>query len=76
MHAGVIRSTGFNIGNRRLIEAQMKGCQVRDLIIGERDMSMWEIKETLQWQPMGNQLVVSTLQQFPVLLFSCVLVRN
>ena len=49
MHAGVIRSTGFNIGNRRLIEAQMKGCQVRDLIIGERDMSMWEIKETLQF---------------------------
>ena len=37
MHTGVIRSRGVNIGNRRLIEAQMKGCQVIDWIVGERD---------------------------------------
>ena len=39
LYTGVIRPRGVQIGNRRLIEAKMKGCQVRDWIIGERDMS-------------------------------------
>ena len=65
----------------------MKGCQVREWIVGEKDMSFsqilymicvnggylvseifnntdqktWlEIKETLQWPPVENQLVVPT----------------
>ena len=52
MHTGVIRPRGVNIGNRRLIGAEMEGCQVRDWIVGERDMPcskkcfngrLWEI---------------------------------
>ena len=39
MHTGVIWLTGVNIGNRPLIEGKMKGCQVRDWIVGERDKS-------------------------------------
>ena len=40
MHTGVIRPTDVNTGNRQLIEAKLKGCQVvRDWIVGERDMS-------------------------------------
>ena len=39
MHTRVIWPRGVNIGNRPLIEAKMKGCQVRDWIVGERDMS-------------------------------------
>ena len=73
----------------------MKGCQVREWIAGERDMSFsrilyticvnggylvseifntierktWrEIKETLQWPPMENQLVVYTLLLQPTFL--------
>jgi len=88
MHTGVIWPRRVNIGNRPLIEAKMKGCQVREWIVGEKDMSFsrilymicvnggylvseifkkivrrtWrEIKETLQWPPMENQLVVYTL---------------
>ena len=38
MHTGVIRPRCVSIGNRRLIEANMKGCHVRDWIVGERDM--------------------------------------
>ena len=38
MHTGVVRSRGINMGNRRLIGAEMEGCQVRDWIVGERDM--------------------------------------
>ena len=38
MHTGVVRPRGVNIGNRQLIGAEMEGCQVRDLIVGERDM--------------------------------------
>jgi len=87
MHTGVIWPTGGNIGNRPLTEAKMKGCQVREWIVGERDMPYsrilyiicvnggylvsdiyntidritWrKIKETLQWPPMENQLVVYT----------------
>ena len=87
MHTGVICPRGVNIGNRPLIEAKMKGCQVREWIVGEKHMSFsrilymicvnggylvseifnnidrktWrEIKETLQWPPMENQLVVYT----------------
>ena len=43
MHTGVIRPRGVNIGNRRLIEANIKECQVRDWIVGERDMSFSRI---------------------------------
>ena len=32
---GVIQPSGVNIGNWRLIEAKMKGCQVRDSIVRE-----------------------------------------
>ena len=39
MHTGVIWPRGVNLGSRRLIEAKIKGCQVRDWIVGERDMS-------------------------------------
>ena len=35
MHTGVIRPRGVNIGNRRLIKAKIKGCQVKDWIVGE-----------------------------------------
>ena len=35
VHTGVIRPRGVNIGNRRLIEAKMKGYQVRNWIVGE-----------------------------------------
>ena len=35
MHAGVIWPRGVNIGNRPLVEAKIKGCQVRDWIVGE-----------------------------------------
>jgi len=31
------------MGNRRLIGAEMEGCQVRDWIVGERDMSFSRI---------------------------------
>ena len=43
MHTGVIRLRGVNMCNRRLLEATMKGCQVRDLIVGERDMQFSRI---------------------------------
>ena len=43
MHTGVIWPRGVNIGNRPLIEATMKGCQVTDWIVGERDMSFSRI---------------------------------
>ena len=43
MQTGVIWPRGVNIGNRLLIEAKMKGCQVRDWIVGERDMSFSRI---------------------------------
>ena len=43
MHTGVIWPRGVNIGNRPLIEAKMKGCHVRDWIVGEKDMSLSQI---------------------------------
>ena len=43
MRTGVIWPRGVNIGNRPLFEAKMKGCQVRDWIVGERDMSFSQI---------------------------------
>ena len=43
MHTGVIQPRGVNIGNQQPIEAKMKGCQVRDWIVGERDMSFSRI---------------------------------
>ena len=45
MHTGVVRPRGVNInmGNRRLIGAEMEGCQVRDWIVGERNMSFSRI---------------------------------
>ena len=38
MDTCVIRPRGVSTGNRQLIETKIKGCQVRDWIIGERDM--------------------------------------
>ena len=38
MHTGVIWPRGVNIGNRLLTETKMKGCQVREWIVGERDV--------------------------------------
>ena len=46
MHTGVIRPRGVNIGNWQLNEATMKGCQVRDWIVGERDTSFSKILYT------------------------------
>ena len=43
MHTGVIWPRGVNIGNRPLIEAKMKGCQVREWIVGEKHMSFSRI---------------------------------
>ena len=43
MHTGVLWRGCVNIGNRPLIEANVKGCQVRDWIGGERDMSFSRI---------------------------------
>ena len=43
MHTGVIWPRGVNIGNRPLFEAKMKGCQVREWIVGERDTSFSRI---------------------------------
>ena len=43
MHTGVVRPRGVNWGNCRLIGAEMEGCQVRDGIVGERDMSFSRI---------------------------------
>ena len=43
MHTGVIWPRGVHNGNRSLIEAQRKGCEVRDWIVGERDMSFSRI---------------------------------
>ena len=43
MHTGVVRPRGVNMGNRRLIGAEIEGCQVRDWIVGERDMSFSRI---------------------------------
>ena len=43
MDTGVVRPKGVNVGNRRLIGAEMEGCQVRDWIVGETDMSFSRI---------------------------------
>ena len=43
MHTGVIWPRGVNIGNRPLIEAKIKGCQVGEWIVGERDTSFSRI---------------------------------
>ena len=43
MHTGVIWPRGVINGNRPLIEAKMKGCQVRDWIVGEIDRSFSRI---------------------------------
>ena len=33
MHTGVVRPRGVNMDNRRLIGAEMEGCEVRDWIV-------------------------------------------
>ena len=38
MHIGVIQLRGVNIGIRRLIGVEMKGCEVRNWIVGEKYM--------------------------------------
>jgi len=45
-NTGDNRPRGVNIGNRRLIVAKIKGRQVRDWIVGERDMSFSRIVYT------------------------------
>ena len=37
MDTGVVRPRAVNMGNRRLIGAEMEGCHVRYWIVGERD---------------------------------------
>ena len=46
MQTGVIRPIGVNIGNRRLIDTKMKGCQVRDWFVVERDVSFSRMSYT------------------------------
>ena len=43
MYTVVVRPRGVNMGNRRLIGAEMEGCQVRDWIVEEKDMSFSRI---------------------------------
>ena len=43
METGVVRPRGVNMGYRRLIGAEMEGCQLRDWIAGEKDMSFSRI---------------------------------
>ena len=43
MYTGVVRPRGVNMGNRRLIGADVDVCQVREWIVGERDMSFSRI---------------------------------
>ena len=43
MHTGVIWPIYFNIGNRPVIEEKIKEFQVRDWIVGERDISFSRI---------------------------------
>ena len=47
MHTDVVRPRGVNMGNHRMIGAEMEGCQVRDWIVGERDMSFSRILYTI-----------------------------
>ena len=63
MHTGVIWPRGVNIGNRPLIEAKMKGCQVREWIVGERYMSFSRILYmtcVIQVHFLITQLIIST----------------
>ena len=62
MHTGVVRPRGGNMGNRRLIGAEMEGCQVRDWIVGERDMPV-------SMAAYGKSMVVSTLIEFELICF-------
>ena len=57
MHTGVVRPRGVNMGNRRLIGAEMEGCQVRDRIVGERDMPC---SRNVSMAAYGKSMVVST----------------
>ena len=43
MDTGVVRPRGVNMDNRRVIGAEMEGCQVRDWIVGESAMSFSRI---------------------------------
>ena len=43
MHAGVVRHRSVNMGNHRLIGAEMEGCQVREWIVEERDLSFSQV---------------------------------
>ena len=43
MYSVVVRPRGVNMGNRRLIGAEMEEYQVRDWIVGEKDMSFSRI---------------------------------
>ena len=43
MHTGVVQPRAVNMGNRQLIGAEMEGCQVRDRIVEEKDISFSRI---------------------------------
>ena len=52
------------MGNRRLIGAEMEGCQVRDWIVGERDM-LWKSKKRFNdrlWEINGGIYPFRTCQ--------------
>ena len=51
MHTGIFWPRGVNIGNRPLFEAKMKGCQVRDWIVGETDVNVTNfIHDICRWR--------------------------
>ena len=45
-HTGVIQPRGVNEGIRQLRGAEMKGCQVRDWIVGEKELRISRISYT------------------------------
>ena len=63
MHTGVVRPRGVNMGNRRLIGAEMKGCQVRDWIVGERDMSFSRILYIIILASYGLKILIQCIDK-------------
>ena len=43
MHTDLVLPRGVNMDNRLLIGAEIEGCQVRDWIVGESDVSFSRI---------------------------------
>ena len=44
MHTGVVWPRGVNMGNPRLIGAEMEACQVRDWIVGECEWRLINVR--------------------------------